>query len=58
MALTNGDLKQLDLMMKKAVIEGTAEALEAIVFPMFENVDKKFENIGRRFEKIELSIAV
>lgn len=53
MALTDEDWKRLDKMMKKAVIDGTTEALEDVVFPKFEEIDGKFEKIDKRFEQID-----
>ena len=56
MSLTDGDLKKLDKMMKKAVLDGTAEALEAIVFPKFDEIDKNLsslkEEVGLNTEMI------
>lgn len=53
MALTDEDWRRLDKMMKKAVIDGTTEALEDVVFPKFEEIDGKFEKIDKRFDDLE-----
>jgi len=45
MALTDDDLNKLDLMMKKAAFEGTTEALEAVVFPKFEEIEKRIDGV-------------
>lgn len=47
MTLTDDDLKKLNLMMKKAVIDGTGEALEAMVFPKFESIDKDLSSLKK-----------
>ncbi|MFZ2202694.1 MAG: hypothetical protein WAV56_04885 [Microgenomates group bacterium] len=34
----------------KAILMGTGDALEAVVFPKFESIDKKFENLDDKLE--------
>jgi len=43
------DTKKIEDVVYKAV----ADALEQVVFPKFDNIDKKFENIDNRFNKID-----
>lgn len=43
-------------MMKKAVIEGTGEALEAMVFPKFVSIDDKFKKIDKNFEELRSEV--
>lgn len=58
MTLTDDDLKKLNLMMKKAVIDGTGEALEAMVFPKFESIDRKFEKIDKDLSSLKKEVGL
>lgn len=53
MAFSDVDKKEF----QKMIVIGVGQALEDMVLPRFDQIDKKFENIDKQFEEVRNDIS-